>query len=324
MSSSVTEDIAALPTFAALDVRAVIEKERRGASILVDEEYFRGQELATNAVETTLSLTERQNIASQSRQFYNQIQIDFDSLTHKNLKSASTQYRELLQQLPEVKYLKQHFPGTCFVIPEWLQTPKELKYGARIYLFREDDAPAPIDILNRNIDAVVTGDRAEFERYQGALHGYPECCIDYFSEYERSEETGPELEAIEPIVEYINENTIFDPDTHSTSIDTFIDGIFESPHVYSFFAREFFPEPDCDQARHRGVSIYSSLCDAYTEPLVKDYFRINAGWSYLMAGSTAPDKMNSRRPSAGTLGREHLLFYLPLAVTVQLYRETKE
>lgn len=320
VSPSDTDGVAALPTFAALDARAVIEKERRGASIQVDESYFGGQELAIDTVETASTLTGRRNAASRSRQFCDQIQIDFDSLTHENLKSASTQFRELLQQLPEVHYLKRRFPGTCFIIPEWVRTHGKVNYGARIYFFREGDAPTPTDILSRNIDAVITGNRAEFEQYQGALHGYPECCIDYFSKYERHEETGPELEAVEPIADYIDDRVVSDHNMRSTSIGTIADEIFETPQVYSFFAREFFPEPNCDQARHRGVSIYETLCDAYPESIVKDHFRINAGWSYLMAEATAPEMMSTQRPSPGSLGREHLLFYLPLLVTIPLYQ----
>jgi len=318
--SSNSSAIAALPTVVALDVRAVIENERRGASIQVSETYFRGQELAMEAIEAPSTLSERRNIASQSRQLFDQIRVDFDSLTHENLKSASMQLRELLQQLPEVHYLKRQFPGTCFVIPEWLRIRREVKYGARIYFLREDDAPAPIDILDRNINAVVTGSRPEFEQYQGTLHGYPECCIEYFSESERHADTGPELEAVEPIADCIDENAISEDEMYSTSIDAVTDGIFETPDVYAFFAREFFPEVGCDQARRRGLSIYDTLCEEYTEPLVKDYFRINAGWSYLMAEATAPEKKSSKPPSPGILGREHLLFFLPLSVTTQFYQ----
>jgi hypothetical protein len=317
-----TDGVAALPTLTALDVRAVVEKERYGASIQMDEQFFRGEELAIDAIDTDSSLTKRKNVVVQSRQFYNQIELDVESLTHEDLKAASTEYRSQLQKLPEVRFIKRWFPGTCFVIPEWLRTRKEIKYGARIYFFREGDSPAPSEILDRNISAVVNKNRNEFERYQGALHGYPECCIDYFSGYDRNEETGPELDAVEPIVDYINEDRISkEGDAPTTSIDDIVEGIFESPHVYAFFAREFYPEPDCNQARHRGVSIYNTLCDAHPEPIVKDYFRINVGWSYLMAEATAPIKKSSTRPFPGSLGQEHLLFYLPLAVTTQLYQK---
>lgn len=313
--------VAALPTFAALDAQAVLKNERRGASIQLDETYFRGQELAIDTVGGAQSLTGRQNIASQSRRFLRQIQIDINSLSRENLRSASVQFRDLLQQLPEVNYLREQFPGSCFVVPEWLRTPNELKYGARIYFFREEDSPVPTDILDRNIDAVVTDTRGKFEQYQGALHGYPECCIEYFSGSKRTEKSSPEVRAVEPIASSIDESQMLEGhETHQISIDDCIDGLFEMPHVYAFFAREFFPEPDCDEARRRGIRIYDALSDAYPEPVVKDYFRINAGWSYLTAKATTPYRTNSSRPSPGALGREHLLFYLPLAVTTQLYQ----
>lgn len=316
MASTNTDSVAALPTFSALDVRAVIEQKRRGASIQVDESYFRGQDLAIEAVGTASTLTDRRNIVSQSRRFYDQIQVDFDSLTRDNLISASTRFRQLLQRLPEVQYLKQVFPETCFIVPEWLRTGGEVKYGARIYFFRDDTAPAPSDILQRNIEAVVADDRADFEQYQGYLHGYPKCCIEYFSTHERQKKTGPELEAVEPIENYIDDDVIAEHQACSASIEDIVDGIFETPQAYAFFAREFYPEPGCEQARHRGVSIYETLSNTYPEALVKDYFRLNAGWSYLMAKATAPEQMSAKRPVPGSLGREHLRFYLPLRVTV--------
>jgi hypothetical protein len=316
MSSTNTDSVAALPTFAALDIRAVIEQERRGASIQVDESYFRGQKSAIEAVGTASTLTDRRNIVSQSRRFYDQIQVDFDSLTRDNLISASTRFRQLLQRLPEVQYLKQVFPETCFIVPEWLRTDGEVKYGARIYFFRDDAAPAPTNVLQRNIEAVVADDRTDFEQYQGYLHGYPECCIEYFSTRERQTESGPELEAVEPIENYIDDDVTAERQACSASIEDTADGIFETPQAYAFFAREFFPEPGCEQARHRGVSIYETLSNTYPEALVKDYFRLNAGWSYLMAKATAPEQMSAKRPVPGSLGREHLRFSLPLRVTV--------
>jgi len=316
MSPTDTDSVAALPTFAALDVRAVIEQERRGASIQVDGNYFRGQELAIDAVGTASTLTDRRNIVSQSRRFYEQIRVDFDSLTRENLISASDRFGQLLQRLPEVQYLKRVFPGTCFIVPEWLRTGGEVKYGARIYFFRADAAPAPTDILQRNVESVVADDRTEFEQYQGGLHGYPKCCIEYFSTHERQTETGPELEAVEPIENYIDDDVTAERQARSASIGDVVDGIFEIPQAYAFFAREFYPEPGCERARHRGVSIYETLSNAYPETLVKDYFRLNAGWSYLMAKATAPEQRSAKRPVPGSLGREHLRFYLPLRRTV--------
>ena len=318
MFSNDSAGVAALPTFAALDVRAVLENERRGASIQMDEEYFRGQQLAIDAVEMASSLTERETIVSKSLAGYNQIQIGLDSLSQENLNSASVQYRNLLQQLPEVQYLKRRFPGRCFVVPEWLRTPNAVRYGARMYFFRDRDSPEPTDILARNIDAVLSGDNGEFERYQGELLGYPECCREYFSDYDRYEQPGPELAAVEPIVDAIDESEI-SREGPQTSIDDIVDDVDDCPPLYAFFTREFYPDPDCDHARNRGTSIYETLRDSYPDPVIEDHFRLNAGWSYLMAQTTAPDTESQSRPPPGVLGREHHLFYLPLATTVRLY-----
>ncbi|MEF8799625.1 MAG: hypothetical protein V5A56_01140 [Halolamina sp.] len=282
----------------------------------MDESYFRGQERAIDAINSTSSLEKRQQLASKSRHRLQQTQVDLDSFTRETLQSESASFREALQRLPEVQYLEQRFPGSCFIVPEWQRKAEGITYGARIYFFRENDAPAPTDVLDRNIDAVVTDDQAAFARYQGALHGYPECCIEYYAEHERQTDTGPEVEAMEPIAPYVDDELGSEEMDRSASIEQLMAGLFETPQAYAFFAREFFPRPGCEQARRRGISIYETLCEAYPEELVKDYFRINAGWSYLMAKATTPDGRSATRPSPGSLGWEHLLFYLPLSVTV--------
>lgn len=186
--------------------------------------------------------------------------------------------------------------------------------------FRDRDSPEPAEILDRNIDAVVAENNAEFERYQGELLGYPECCLDYYSDHDRYEQRGPELAAVDPIADSIDDSELSNRgETSQTSIDDIVEETADRPHLYAFFTREFYPEPDCDRARNHGVSIYETLRDIYPEPLVEDHFRLNTGWSYLMAQTTAPDTESQSRPSPGVLGREHLQFYLPLAETMRLY-----
>lgn len=318
--STVNKDaVSALPAFVALDAYSVLERERRGASIQLSDDYFRGQRRAIDAVETASSLSERQKVVSQSRQLYDQIQVDFESLTHESLETASAKFRQILRQLSELQYLRQNFPETCFVVPEWLRERGHVRYGARIYFFREGSAPAPEEIVRRNIEAVVTGERGAFDAYQGRLHGYPECCIEYFTDT-RQREAAPELEAVEPIADYIDDQAIADRSDLSSSIEDVVDGLFETPNVYAFLAREFFPEPECDRARRHGLSTYETLCDAYPDELVDDYFRITAGWSYLMANAMAPSTGVPESPSPGSLGREHLLFYLPLSAVLAFSR----
>ena len=309
--------VGALPTFAALDSYLILEQRRNGSSIQLDESYFRGQTQAIDAVETTAALDKRRTIVSQSRQLYNRIQIDFDSLTRETLESASASFRRLLQQLPEVRYLKQQFPATCFAIPEWIRSEGTVDYGARIYFFGEESAPTPDEILHRNIEAVVSDTRADFERYQGRLHGYPDCCVDWFSTYDRQQTTAPEVAAVDPIADCIDDDALQAGPPVSASVDELTDGLFETPAVYGFFTREFFPEPNCDRARRDGLSMYDALCEEFPDALVEDFFRLNAAWSYLMAQATI-GAGRSERPAPGSLGREQLLFYLPLSSTVSV------
>jgi hypothetical protein len=319
MSSSRRNSVGGLPTFAALDSYAVLNQERRGASIQVDTSYFRGQMTVMDAIDS-VNLTKRHEIAIQSYNLYDDIDIDFVSLTEENLQTASTRFRQILQQMPEVQYLKHTFPETCFIVPEWLRTYGRVHYSARIYFFREDSAPTPNEIIQRNIEAVVANKQTDFEQYQGRLHGYPDCCIDHFASYNRQREAAPELAAIEPLTDAITDDAIQESSSPSTSIENLFDGLFEIPAVYAFFAREFYPEPECQQARQQGISIYDVLCDRYPERLIKDFFRINVGWSYQMAqGVTSPIEESSK-PSPGTFGREQLLFHLPLSEITTLPR----
>ena len=315
--------VGALPTFAALDSYLVLTQQRNGSSIQLDGSYFRGQTRAIDAVETPTALAKRRTVVSQSRQFYSRIQIDFESLTQENLETASASFRQLLQQLPEVRYLKQQFPETCFVIPEWIRSDGAVDYGARIYFFREESAPTPDEILHRNIEAVVSNTRADFERYQGQLHGYPDCCVDWFSTYNRQQETAPEVAAVEPIADCIDEDALEDGPSASVSVDEITEGLFETPAVYGFFTREFFPEPNCGRAQRDGLSLYEALCEEFPDAIIEDFFRINAGWSYLMAQATVSSAGESQRPAPGSLGREHLLFYLPLSSTVSVSKYSR-
>lgn len=143
--------------------------------------------------------------------------------------------------------------------------------------FREDSAPAPDEIIQRNIEAIMDDKRDDFAQYQGRLHGYPDCCIEYFSSYNRTRDAAPEVEAVEPLTNAINNDIIQDDSNSSTSIEEFFEEIFEIPDIYAFFAREFYPEPGCNQARQQGISIYDVLCDGCPEELVNDFFKVNVG-----------------------------------------------
>jgi hypothetical protein len=147
----------------------------------------------------------------------------------------------------------------------------------------------------------------KFERYQGRLHGYPDCCIDFY--HERSSNTpSPEWRSINPFADRITDESL--GKDASVSIDDRLSQFADWDGRYAFFAREFFPSPGCETALLQGHAIYDNLSSAMFPRLVEDYFRLNFGYNYLVA--QAVHTGDSHRPIPGELGSEHLLFYLPL------------
>ncbi len=87
---------------------------------------------------------------------------------------------------------------------------------------------------------------------------------------------------------------------------------------YAFFAREFFPGPGCETALSAGRTVHERLSSSVPDQLVDDYFALTFGYDYLVARAVRTG--GSHRPMPGTLGREHLLFYLPLRDVLTLAR----
>lgn len=312
-----SHDVAALPTFTALDGHAVLDGARRGASIQLDGTYFQGQ---LRALETfdgrldALTTAERERRAVRlrtSQDQYDRLTVDLDSVTERELWAASRRFRRQLQRLPEVAFLTREFPGRSFVVPEWLRVGDRLDYGARVYFFRPDDAPAPEEVLGANIDAILEDTGEAFERYQGRLHGYPGCCIEFYQRRSPAVPS-PEWRAIGPFADLIDDDAL--GGGPSTSIDDVLSDFPVSGAGAAFFAREFFPEPDCDTARAAGTDVREALAASVPDRLVDDYVRLTFGYNYLVA--RAVHAGGSHRPVPGELGREHLLYYLPLAAVL--------
>lgn len=307
------DDVDTLPAVTALDCHTVLAGLRRGASVQLDETYFSGQLRAIETVDGSPGDSpnsrprERSQRLRESRRDYRRIEVDVDAVTEERLWTASTQYRRELQRIPEINYLKRQFPGRCFVVPEWLQTGDRLQYGARVYFFQGDAVTTPEDVLRKNLDAILHDSFRSFERYQGQLHGYPECCTEFYHE-RSSNAPSPEWRSVEPFADRINGEAL--GDGISVSIDDVLAPLVDREGRYAFFARAFFPEPGCETALTQGRGIYDGLSSELPPQVVDDYFRLLFGYNYLVARSVHTG--GSHRPTPGVLGREHLLFYLPL------------
>lgn len=304
--------IRSLPAFVALDGHTVIDGDRPGTSLQLDGTYFSGRLRALRTVDEgveTVSDSGRDRRIRRLRRSweeYEDIGIEVDSLTERNLRDASSRFRRQLQRIPEVKHLRREFPGCCFVVPEWLRSGDRLHYGARVYFFPKVDSPTPEEIIQENVEAIADERFEPFERYQGRLHGYPDCCIAFYHERSPSAPS-PEWRSIEPFTDRIDEDAL--GAGPSVSLDEVLTPFTEWKESCAFFTREFFPEPGCDTARTKGRAIHEALSSAASSRLVEDYFRLIFGYNYLVA--RAVQTGGTHRPAPGEIGREHLLFYLP-------------
>lgn len=304
-----------LPAYLALGAAGVLKGHKRSESVQLDKTYFTGHITVLEGLSDSAGLEHRIRTLRESFEQYNDLRIESEAITRDTLWDESERFLDVLDDLPETRYLRDKFPGECVVVPEWDPAPMGVRYGPRLYFFGEGDAPPPGEIIERNIDAVVNDDRERFERYQGHLHGYPECCIDFF--HSRTPTAPPETRSVEPLQGYVADNAL-DADPRDATLDERFPDLLTDEAAYAFFAWEFYPEPKCDQARAMGQAIYDDLSKALPEELVKDYFRLNFGYSYVMAERLG--QVGAKRPPPGALGREHLTFYLPLSGLLSLPR----
>ncbi|WP_327053659.1 hypothetical protein [Halomicrococcus gelatinilyticus] len=293
-------------TFVALDAASALESGRRGASVQLDDAYYG----------TTLSVTDdpdRTETLQRSRERWRNDRPEVAGGDEASLRRASDELQALVDDLPEVAFLADSFPGTCFGVPEWLRSGDQLQYGVRVYFFA-DDAPSPNEIVERNVEDAVADRQRAFEAYKGRLHGYPECCVEAFGD-RRPDAPAPEWRSVAPLADRIDDEE-FGPDA---SVDAVVPGFFEDGAGDAFFAREFFPEPGCDAAATLGREIREALGAATDETLARDYFRCNYLHDYVLTRSLLGGRAG-RRPAPGALGREHRYQFLPLGETLSRSR----
>ncbi|MDY6775537.1 MAG: hypothetical protein SV253_05595 [Halobacteria archaeon] len=298
-----------LPGFVALETIPVLAGVKKGASIQIDSTYFEGN---IEAVRDLGSYQNRERGLHQSYKMLTGLRVEPESFDDESLMSTSDEMRDALSQIPEIPFLEDEHPGDSFTVPEWVRHAKSLNYGARTYFFGSDSDVDPSEILRRNVEAVVSDEERGFERYQGTLHGYPDCCVEGFGE--RTRDDPPEWRSVEPLSDSLNEDLVGE-----ASLEEILPGVFDSDdYIYAFFSREFFPEPDCENAIEKGRQVYDALTDVVSEDLVRDYFRLNYVYSHEVARSVV-DGETGGRPDPGSLSHEHLDFYYPFGELLKKY-----
>ncbi|EFW90724.1 hypothetical protein ZOD2009_17750 [Haladaptatus paucihalophilus DX253] len=307
--------LSSLPAFAALETAPVLVGRKDGASIQMSDLYFENQLSVLRNLDSA-SFTDRIAALEESYEIVQNASIHLNSLSVGTLEHAANNVHETYRSMPETKRLRSAFPGDCLTVPEFVRTGGNgIDFGLRAYFFREGDAPDAGEIIRRNVVGVVEDTEREFERYQGGLHGYPECCIDAFMD--RSPEApAPEVRSVEAL-SCIREDRI---GARGASITDILPDFFEDPHAYAFFSRKFFPEPGCATAEERGRDVFEGLTTAFPETMVRDSFRLNYALCYTLAHSLTPE--GGKLPRVGSLGTEHVYAYLPLknALSVPRYR----
>lgn len=312
-----SSETAALPSFVALEVLPVLAGEKRAASIQLTTTYLENRAAVLTSLDSR-GTEKRVDQLRKSRKFLDNVSITVDAVETEALRTAAEDVQESLQELPEVEHLRSAYPGECVVVPEFLRTETGIQFGQRVYFFRDGEAPPATELIRRNVEAVVDEAQRAFEDYQGELHGYPECCVDHFTDRQPASPS-PEQRSLAPLDASVHDDLVGIGAT--VSIERIVDDVFETEYAFAFCSRKFFPEPRCGAAQSFGRTLYETLTSEFEldGELVRDLYRLNVALGYLLAqtGRDSPGEL----PEVGDLGTEHVCFHLPLksALTVSKY-----
>lgn len=309
----------ALPAFVVLETLPVLAGEKRGASLQLTTTYLDNRIAVLNSLDENVT-NDQTDALGESRELLEDMSITVDSVEVASLQTAAESLQETLQVLPEVEYLRTAYPGECVVVPELLQTGSKIQFGHRVYFFRDGEAPPPAELIRHNVEAVVDKTQRAFEEYRGTLHGYPECCIQHFTD-RKPRSPSPEQRSVAPVDAIIHEHLL--GSGANVPLARIVNDLFETKHAFAFCSRKFFPGPRCGMAQSFGRTLYETLTTEFElhGELVRDYYRLNLALDYLLAmtGHNGPGKL----PEVGDLGIEHIYFYLPLkgTLTVSKYKQ---
>ncbi|WP_433629352.1 hypothetical protein [Halomicrococcus sp. NG-SE-24] len=304
-----------LPAVVALEALPVLTGTRRSASIQLSEKYLENRIAVLSALDIDPT-SERIDALRRSRRLLD-TEVSIESFDADAFLEAMNELRETYRRIPEVTFLQENYPGTCIVVPELVRNRNKIEFGARIYFHPEDHAPKPREIVRRNVTAIVNDDEHAFDRYKGRIHGYPECCIASFAE--RNSES-PERRSVASLETQVRADSI--GTDANVSIEDILPDFFATPAAYSFFSRQFYPEPQCHAAQSRGEEIYEELSNELSEVVARDHFRLNYALCYTVTASLG--RGNGELPAVGALGTEHIYHYLPLKNALSIPRYNDE
>ncbi|MFB6106288.1 MAG: hypothetical protein ABEJ70_04870 [Halobacteriaceae archaeon] len=299
------------PTLVALETLPVLRGARPGASVQFTDRYLSNR---VRVLEAGPEPSPERLAALRETVAGFDVPLHVDRLDRPSLREGADRLRAAYRELPAVDLLREEFPGRCLALPEFLRAGGQIQYGLRLYFFRSGAGPDAGEVLDRNVDAVLADDQRAFERYQGELFGYPDCCVTAFEERAPGQPS-PERRSVDPLADALDADRLGDADA---SVDEVVPDLFENPYAPAFYARKFYPEPRCDAARDRGEAVLEALTDAYGARLARDYVRLNYALAYWAA--RAIEREGGDLPSVGALGAEQAHLYRPLAETLALPR----
>jgi len=140
----------------------------------------------------------------------------------------------------------------------------------RIYLSREQlDIETMIDL---NLREARLESVSEFARYDGILHGYPQCCTEAFVQ-----RRGSEIQATLRVLKKPNNR----PPSHEGSLMKREDALYMlGESVYQFFSEEFYPcslvtGEQCTEATNVGKEVFNCVKSVLPDIVAQDFFLTN-------------------------------------------------
>lgn len=294
-------DVASLPAFAAFEALPALAGVRPTASIQFDRTSLKAQAAMLAQVPFEWA-TERAAVVRATLDRFDELDVDVGSIDEETLMDASQTVRERFEDLPEAQALCEKFAGEVVVVPEWFRDGTAVHHGVRLILAPAGAAPDAEQLVRNSVRAATTGSRRRYQEVLGDLLGYPDCCVAFFAD--RGGQP-PEWRSTASLRSLVNVDAL----QAAEHLEDVLPGFTDRPAAFAFFAREFYPEPGCDQAVSRGRQVHEVISEAAGEQVADDFLRLNYLYGLRLAMTVA--KGGGGRPELGDLGPEHGYLYLP-------------